>query len=135
MNQMPVSIILNINKEDTSQVAEKGGRYKTRKNGEGGGGVVEEWDQGESEEIKEVKKQLDGSREVRGKQKGKQMTWFHQTGISAVDQNSQNVFQLTCVGKLVSELFKVKIQDTIVITIDLLLQTGISKSGRGIFQI
>ena len=38
MTQMPVSIILNINKEDTSQVAEKGGRYKTRKNGEGGGG-------------------------------------------------------------------------------------------------
>ena len=135
MNQMPVSIILNINKEDTSQVAEKGGRDKTRKNGGGGGGVMEEWDQGESEEIKEVKKQLDGSREVRGKQKGKQMTWFHQTGISAVDQNSQNVFQLTCVGKLVFELFKVKIQDTIVITIDLLLQTGISKSGRGIFQI
>ena len=96
---------------------------------------MEEWDQGESEEIKEVKKQLDGSREVRGKQKGKQMTWFHQTGISAVDQNSQNVFQLTCVGKLVFELFKVKIQDTIVITIDLFLQTGISKSGRGIFQI
>ena len=98
---------------------------------------MEEWDQGESEEIKEVKKWLDGSRGggVRGKQKGKQMTWFHQTGISAVDQNSQNVFQLTCVGKLVSELFKVKIQDTIVITIDLLLQTGISKSGRGIFQI
>ena len=96
---------------------------------------MEEWDQGESEEIKEVKKQLDGSRGVRGKQKGKQMTWFHKTGISAVDQNSQNVFQLTCVGKLVSELLKVKIQDTIVITIDLLLQTGISKSGRGIFQI
>lgn len=135
MNQMPVSIILNINKEDTSQVAEKGGRDKTRKNGGGGGGVMEEWDQGESEEIKEVKKQLDGSREVRGKQKGKQMTWFHQTGISAVDQNSQNVFQLTCVGKLVFELFKVKIQDTIVITIDLLLQTGVSKSGRGIFKI
>lgn len=38
MNQMPVSIILNINKEDTSQVAEKGGRDKTRKNGGGGGG-------------------------------------------------------------------------------------------------
>lgn len=38
MTQMPVSIILNINKEDTSQVAEKGGSYKTRKNGEGGGG-------------------------------------------------------------------------------------------------
>ena len=135
MTQMPVSIILNINKEDTSQVAEKGGRYKTRKNGEGGGGVMEEWDQGESEEIKEVKKQLDGSREVRGKQKGKQMTWFHQTGISAVDQNSQNVFQLTCVGKLVFELFKVKIQYTIVISIDLFLQAGISKSGRGVFQI
>ena len=134
MNQMPVSIILNINNEDTFQAAEKGGKDKTRKNGEGGG-VMEEWDQGESEEIKEVKKQLDGSREVRGKQKGKQMTWFHQTGISAVDQNSQNVFQLTCVGKLVFELFKVKIQDTIVITIDLLLQTGVSKSGRGIFKI
>ena len=96
---------------------------------------MEEWDQGESEEIKEVKKQLDGSREVRGKQKGKQMTWFHQTGISAVDQNSQNVFQLTCVGKLVFELFKVKIQYTIIISIDLFLQTSISKSGRGIFQI
>lgn len=135
MNQMPDSIILNINKEDTFQAAEKGGRDKTKKNGEGGGWVMEEWDQGESEEIKEVKKQLDGSREVRGKQKGKQMTWFHQTGISAVDQNSQNVFQLTCVGKLVFELFKVKIQDTIVITIDLLLQTGVSKSGRGIFKI
>ena len=135
MNQMPDSIILNINKEDTFQAAGKGGRDKTKNNGEGGGWVMEEWDQGESEEIKEVKKQLDGSREVRGKQKGKQMTWFHQTGISAVDQNSQNVFQLTCVGKLVSELLKVKIQDTIVITIDLLLQTGISKSGRGIFQI
>lgn len=135
MNQMPVSIILNINNEDTFQAAEKGGRDKTKKNGEGGGEVMEEWDQGESEEIKEVKKQLDGSREVRGKQKGKQMTWFHQTGISAVDQNSQNVFQLTCVGKLVFELFKVKIQDTIVITIDLFLQAGISKSGRGIFQI
>lgn len=135
MNQMPDSIILNINKEDTFQAAGKGGRDKTKKNGEGGGWVMEEWDQGESEEIKEVKKQLDGSRGVRGKQKGKQMTWFHKTGISAVDQNSQNVFQLTCVGKLVSELLKVKIQDTIVITIDLLLQTGISKSGRGIFQI
>ena len=96
---------------------------------------MEEWDQGESEEIKEVKKWLDGSREVRGELKGKQMTQFHQTGISAVDQNSQNVFQLTCVGKLVFELFKVKIQDTIVITIDLFLQTGVSKSGRGIFQI
>ena len=138
MNQMPVSIILNINKEDTSQVAEKGGREegtRQERTGGEGGGVMEEWDQGESEEIKEVKKQLDGSREVRGKQKGKQMTWFHQTGISAVDQNSQNVFQLTCVGKLVFELFKVKIQDTIVITIDLLLQTGVSKSGRGIFKI
>ena len=135
MNQMPVSIILNINKEDTFQAAEKGGRDKTKKNGKGGGGVMEEWDQGESEEIKEVKKWLDGSREVRGKLKGKQMTQFHQTGISAVDQNSQNVFQLTCVGKLVFELFKVKIQDTIVITIDLLLQTGVSKSGRGIFKI
>ena len=135
MNQMPVSIILNINKEDTFQAAEKGGRDKTKKNGKGGGGFMEEWDQGESEEIKEVKKWLDGSREVRGKLKGKQMTQFHQTGISAVDQNSQNVFQLTCVGKLVFELFKVKIQDTIVITIDLFLQTGVSKSGRGIFQI
>ena len=52
MNQMPVSIILNINKEDTFQAAEQGGRDKTRKNGEGGGGVVvEERDKGESEEI------------------------------------------------------------------------------------
>lgn len=137
MNQMPDSIILNINKEDTFQAAEKGGRDKTKKNGEGGGWVMEEWDQGESEEIKEVKKWLDGSGGggVRGKQKGKQMTWFHQTGISAVDQNSQNVLQLTCVGKLVFELFKVKIQYTIVISIDLFLQTGISKSGRGIFKI
>ena len=44
MNQMPVSIILNINKEDTFQAAEKGGRDKTKMNGEGGGGVMEEWD-------------------------------------------------------------------------------------------
>ena len=38
MNQMPVSIILNINKEDTFQAAEKGGGDKTKKNGKGGGG-------------------------------------------------------------------------------------------------
>ena len=45
MNQMPVSIILNINKEDTFQAAEKGGRDKTKKNGKGGGGgVMEEGD-------------------------------------------------------------------------------------------
>ena len=41
MNQMPVSIILNINKEDTSQVAEKRGREEgtrqERTGGEGGG--------------------------------------------------------------------------------------------------
>ena len=71
MNQMPVSIILNINKEDTFQAAEKGGRDKTKMNGEGGGGVMEEWDQGESEEIKEVKKQLDGSRGGERKTEGK----------------------------------------------------------------
>ena len=45
MNQMPVSIILNINKEDTFQAAEQGGREEGRKGqdkkergGRGGGG-------------------------------------------------------------------------------------------------
>ena len=55
MNQMPVSIILNINKEDTSQVAEKGGRYKTRKNGEGGGGGGS-WKSGIRERVRKLRK-------------------------------------------------------------------------------
>ena len=54
MNQMPVSIILNINKEDTSQVAEKGGRDKTKKNGEGGGGGS--WKSGIRERVRKLRK-------------------------------------------------------------------------------
>lgn len=57
MNQMPVSIILNINKEDTSQVAEKGGRYKTRKNGEGGG---RSWKSGIRERVRKLRKLRSG---------------------------------------------------------------------------
>ena len=52
MNQMPVSIILNINNEDTFQAAEKGGKDKTRKNGEGGGS----WKSGIRERVRKLRK-------------------------------------------------------------------------------
>ena len=54
MNQMPVSIILNINKEDTFQAAEKGGRDKTKMNGEGGGGGS--WKSGIRERVRKLRK-------------------------------------------------------------------------------
>lgn len=57
MNQMPDSIILNINKEDTFQAAEKGGRDKTKKNGEGGGGS---WKSGIRERVRKLRKLRSG---------------------------------------------------------------------------